>query len=94
MTFANLKMASIGGITETIARMSEMTVSISTAVEQQGGATREIAPQHSVGGRSPVNFAPGSGVSQEGRHVGPGCWQIRATNLQQVDAVEVRGERL
>ena len=36
-------MASIGGITETIARMSEITVSISTAVEQQGGATREIA---------------------------------------------------
>ncbi|MCA6114698.1 cache domain-containing protein [Bradyrhizobium sp. WSM 1738] len=35
--------ASIGGITETIAQMSEITVSISTAVEQQGGATREIA---------------------------------------------------
>jgi len=35
--------ASIGGITETIAQMSQITVSISTAVEQQGGATREIA---------------------------------------------------
>ena len=35
--------ASIGGITETIAQMSEITVSISTAVEQQGEATREIA---------------------------------------------------
>ena len=35
--------ASIGGITETISQMSEITVSISTAVEQQGGATREIA---------------------------------------------------
>ncbi|MEH2558142.1 methyl-accepting chemotaxis protein [Bradyrhizobium algeriense] len=35
--------ASIGGITETIGQMSEITVSISTAVEQQGGATREIA---------------------------------------------------
>jgi methyl-accepting chemotaxis protein len=35
--------ASIGGITETIAQMSEITVSISTAIEQQGGATREIA---------------------------------------------------
>ncbi|WP_213287969.1 methyl-accepting chemotaxis protein [Bradyrhizobium sp. sGM-13] len=35
--------ASIGGISETIAQMSEITVSISTAVEQQGGATREIA---------------------------------------------------
>jgi methyl-accepting chemotaxis protein len=35
--------ASIGGITETISQMSEITLSISTAVEQQGGATREIA---------------------------------------------------
>jgi methyl-accepting chemotaxis protein len=35
--------ASIGGITETIAQMSEITVSISTAIEQQGDATREIA---------------------------------------------------
>ena len=35
--------ASIGGITETISQMSEITVSISSAVEQQGGATREIA---------------------------------------------------
>ena len=35
--------ASIGGITETIAQMSEITVSISTAIEQQGNATREIA---------------------------------------------------
>jgi len=34
---------SIGGITTTIAQMSEITVSISTAVEQQGDATREIA---------------------------------------------------
>ena len=35
--------ASIGGITETIAQMSEITVSISTSIEQQGDATREIA---------------------------------------------------
>jgi methyl-accepting chemotaxis protein len=34
---------SIGGITETIAQMSEITVSISTAIDQQGDATREIA---------------------------------------------------
>ena len=34
---------SIGGISETIAQMSEITVSISTAIEQQGDATREIA---------------------------------------------------
>jgi hypothetical protein len=43
--FRHLKMASIGGITETIARMSVTTVSIAIAVEQQGGAPREIAPQ-------------------------------------------------
>jgi methyl-accepting chemotaxis protein len=35
--------AAISGITQTIAQMSEMTVSISTAVEQQGNATRQIA---------------------------------------------------
>jgi methyl-accepting chemotaxis protein len=35
--------AAINGITETIAQMSEITVSISTAIEQQGEATREIA---------------------------------------------------
>jgi methyl-accepting chemotaxis protein len=35
--------ASIGGITETIAQMSDITVSISTSIEQQGDATREIA---------------------------------------------------
>ncbi len=34
---------SIGGITETIAQMSEITVSLSTAIDQQGDATREIA---------------------------------------------------
>ncbi|CAN7451544.1 methyl-accepting chemotaxis protein [Bradyrhizobium sp. LjRoot220] len=34
---------SIGGITETIAQMSEITVSISTSIDQQGDATREIA---------------------------------------------------
>ncbi|WP_454624788.1 methyl-accepting chemotaxis protein [Bradyrhizobium cenepequi] len=34
---------SIGGITETIAQMSEITASISSSVDQQGDATREIA---------------------------------------------------
>ena len=34
---------SIQGITETIARMSEITMNISSAVEEQGAATREIA---------------------------------------------------
>ena len=35
--------ASIGGIAETIGRMSEITLAIAGAVEQQGTATREIA---------------------------------------------------
>jgi len=35
--------AAITGITETISQMSEITVSISCAIDQQGGATREIA---------------------------------------------------
>ena len=34
---------SIGGISETIAQMSEITGSIATSIEQQGDATREIA---------------------------------------------------
>ncbi|WP_315721688.1 MULTISPECIES: methyl-accepting chemotaxis protein [unclassified Bradyrhizobium] len=35
--------AAIGGITQTIAQMSEITNSISTSISQQGDATREIA---------------------------------------------------
>ena len=35
--------AAISGITETIAQTSEITVSVSTAMDQQGDATREIA---------------------------------------------------
>jgi methyl-accepting chemotaxis protein len=35
--------SAINGITQTIAKMSEITVSISTSIEQQGEATREIA---------------------------------------------------
>ena len=48
---------SIGGITETIAQMSEITVSISTAIEQQGDATREIARniQSAAAGSSEIN---------------------------------------
>ena len=39
----NEAVQSIGGITGTIAQMSEITVSISSAIDQQGDATREIA---------------------------------------------------
>ena len=48
---------SIGGITETIAQMSEITVGLSTAIEQQGDATREIARniQSVAAGSSEIN---------------------------------------
>src|SRR4051794_41344862 len=55
--------ASIGGITETIAQMSEITVSISTAMDQQGDATREIA-------RNIQSVAAGS--SEISDHIGGG----------------------
>jgi methyl-accepting chemotaxis protein len=39
----NDAVAAINGITQTIAEMNEITVSISAAIEEQGAATREIA---------------------------------------------------
>jgi methyl-accepting chemotaxis protein len=39
----NARVAAINGITQTIAQMSEITVAISAAIEEQGAATREIA---------------------------------------------------
>jgi len=39
----NDAVAAINGITQTIAQMNEITVSISAAIEEQGAATREIA---------------------------------------------------
>lgn len=52
---------SIQGITETIARMSEITMNISSAVEEQGAATREIA-------RNIQSVAAGS--SEISEHIG------------------------
>jgi methyl-accepting chemotaxis protein len=52
---------SIGGITETITRMSEITMNISSAVEEQGAATREIA-------RNIQSVAAGS--SEISNHIG------------------------
>jgi len=48
---------SIGGITETIAQMSEITTSIAASVQQQGEATREIARniQSAAAGSSEIN---------------------------------------
>jgi methyl-accepting chemotaxis protein len=51
----------IKGITETIARMSEITMNISSAVEEQGAATREIA-------RNIQSVAAGSGEINQ--HIG------------------------
>jgi methyl-accepting chemotaxis protein len=49
--------AAISGITQTIAQMSEITVSISTAIGQQGEATRQIARniQEVATGSSEIN---------------------------------------
>jgi hypothetical protein len=49
--------AAISGITQTIAQMSEITVGISAAIEQQGTATREIARniQQVAAGSSEIN---------------------------------------
>src|SRR6195952_5495572 len=57
--------ASIGGITETIAQMSEITVSLSTAIDQQGDATREIARniQSVAAGSSEINANIGGGTT-------------------------------
>jgi len=57
--------ASIGGIGETIAKMSEITTSIATAIDQQGDATREIARniQQVAAGSSEINANIGSVTS-------------------------------
>jgi methyl-accepting chemotaxis protein len=67
---------SIGGITDTIAQMSEITMSISTSIEQQGTATRDIARNiqsvatgsseisHHIGGVSAAAEATGAAASQ------------------------------
>ncbi|MEH2540296.1 MULTISPECIES: methyl-accepting chemotaxis protein [unclassified Bradyrhizobium] len=72
--------ASIGGITETIAQMSEITVSISTAVEQQGGATREIARNiQSVAAGSNEISAHIGGVSTAAAATGKAASEVLAS---------------
>ncbi|HEY0910576.1 MAG TPA: methyl-accepting chemotaxis protein [Bradyrhizobium sp.] len=70
--------ASIGGITETIAQMSEITVSISTAIEQQGDATREIA-------RNIQSVAAGS--SEISAHIGGVTTAAAATGTAASDVL-------
>jgi len=70
--------ASIGGITQTIAQMSEITVSISTAIEQQGDATREIA-------RNIQSVAAGS--SEISTHIGGVTTAAAATGAAATDVL-------
>jgi methyl-accepting chemotaxis protein len=69
---------SIGGITETIARMSEITIAISGAVEQQGAATREIA-------RNIQSVAEGS--SEISAHIGGVSTAAAATGAAASDVL-------
>jgi methyl-accepting chemotaxis protein len=69
---------SIGGITETIAQMSEITVSIAASVDQQGEATREIA-------RNIQSVAAGS--SEISAHIGGVSTAAAATGLAASDVL-------
>jgi methyl-accepting chemotaxis protein len=69
---------SIGGITETIAQMSEITTSIAASVQQQGEATREIA-------RNIQSAAAGS--SEISAHIGGVTMAAAATGLAASDVL-------
>ena len=68
----------IGGLTETIAQMSEITVSIATSIDQQGEATREIA-------RNIQSVAAGS--SEISAHIGGVTSAAEATGLAASDVL-------
>jgi methyl-accepting chemotaxis protein len=70
--------ASIGGISETIAQMSEITTSIAASVQQQGEATREIA-------RNIQSAAAGS--SEISAHIGGVTTAASATGLAASDVL-------
>jgi methyl-accepting chemotaxis protein len=76
---------SIGGITETIAQMSEITVSISTSIDQQGDATREIARniQSVAAGSSEINANIG-GVTTAAAATGKAASEV-LTNARELD---------
>ena len=69
---------SIGGITETIAQMSEITTSIAASVQQQGEATREIA-------RNIQSAAAGS--SEISAHIGGVTTAAAATGFAASDVL-------
>jgi methyl-accepting chemotaxis protein len=70
--------SAINGITQTIAQMSEITVSISTSIEQQGEATREIA-------RNIQQVAAGS--SEISAHIGGVTTAAAATGSAATDVL-------
>ena len=76
---------SIGGITETIAQMREITTSISAAIDQQGDATREIARniQSVAAGSSEINSNIG-GVTTAASATGKAASEV-LSNARELD---------
>jgi methyl-accepting chemotaxis protein len=76
---------SIGGITGTIAQMSEITSNISSAIDQQGSATREIARniQSVAAGSSEINAHIG-GVSTAAAATGTAAADV-LSNARELD---------
>jgi methyl-accepting chemotaxis protein len=77
--------AAINGITQTIAQMSEITVSISAAIEEQGAATREIARniQSVAAGSSEINSHIG-GVTTAAEATGSAASEV-LSNARELD---------
>jgi len=77
--------ASIGGIGETIGKMSEITTSIATAIDQQGDATREIARniQQVAAGSGEINANIGS-VTSAAAATGTAAYDVLA-NAKELD---------
>jgi methyl-accepting chemotaxis protein len=77
--------AAIGGITQTIAEMSEITAGISASIEQQGEATREIARniQSVAAGSSEINTHIG-GVTSAAEATGTAATDV-LTNARELD---------
>jgi methyl-accepting chemotaxis protein len=77
--------AAINGITQTIAQMSEITVTISAAIEEQGAATREIARniQQVAAGSSEISVHIG-GVTTAAEATGGAASQV-LSNARELD---------
>jgi methyl-accepting chemotaxis protein len=77
--------AAINGITQTIAQMSEITVTISAAIEEQGAATREIARniQQVATGSSEISAHIG-GVTTAAEATGSAASQV-LSNARELD---------